>query len=155
MIAQCGHISRPSLDPKVPNKRYGYRLSIGTSGWVTVIWQSEVVFLCFHDSSGAGNLHSNPDFQIHTIQRWSHLNTWNQSLVILNIPNFNPMKEALSHSHPILRYSIFRDGLRLYLRKKEWYVHIVRGPCPILSNIGDLSASMRDLNGKHLEKVYI
>ena len=85
------------------------------------------VFWCF--SWFPGNLHSNPDFQIHTIQRWSHLKTWNQSLVILDIPNFNPMKEALWYSHPLLRYSIFRDGPRLYLQKKEWYVHIVRGPC--------------------------
>ena len=88
------------------------------------------VFLVFiMIPSCAGNLHSNPDFQIHTIQRWSHLKTWNQSLVILNIPNFNPMKEALWYSHPLSRYLIFSDGPRLYLQKKEWYVHIVRGPC--------------------------
>ena len=95
-------------------------------------WSGKVgCFLVFFMiPSGAGNLHSNPDFQIHTIQRWSHLKTWNQSLVILDIPNFNPMKEALWYSHPLLRYSIFRDGLRLYFQKKEWYVHIVRGPCP-------------------------
>ena len=86
------------------------------------------VFWCFC----AGNLHSNPDFQIHAIQRWSHLKTWNQSLVILDIPNFNPMKEALWYSHPLLRYSIFRDGPRLYLQKKEWYVHIVRGPWKVV-----------------------
>ena len=94
-------------------------------------WSGKVgCFLVFFMiPSGAGNLHSNPDFQIHTIQRWSHLKTWNQSLVILDIPNFNPMKEALWYSHPLLRYSIFRDGPRLYLQKKEWYVHIVRGPC--------------------------
>ena len=94
-------------------------------------WSGKVgCFLVFFMiPSGAGNLHSNPDFQIHAIQRWSHLKTWNQSLVILDIPNFNPMKEALWYSHPLLRYSIFRDGPRLYLQKKEWYVHIVRGPC--------------------------
>ena len=89
------------------------------------------VFLVFFMiPSGAGNLHSNPDFQIHTIQRWSHLKTWNQSLVILDIPNFNPMKEALWYSHPLSRYLILSDGPRLYLQKKEWYVHvhIVRGP---------------------------
>ena len=78
--------------------------------------------------SGAGNLHSNPNFQIHNIPRWSHLKTWNQSQVILDIPNFNPMKEALWYSHPLSRYSIFSDGPWLYLQKKEWYVHIVRGP---------------------------
>ena len=98
-------------------------------------WSGKVgCFLVFFMiPSGAGNLHSNPDFQIHTIQRWSHLKTWNQSLVILDIPNFNPMKEPLWYSHPLLRYSIFRDGPRLYLQKKEWYVHIVRGPCLRLS----------------------
>ena len=98
-------------------------------------WSGKVgCFLVFFMiPSGAGNLHSNPDFQIHTIQRWSHLKTWNQSLVILDIPNFNPMKEALWYSHPLLRYSIFRDGPRLYLQKKEWYVHIVRGPWFLLS----------------------
>ena len=93
-------------------------------------WSGKVgCFLVFFMiPSGAGNLHSNPDFQIHTIQRWSHLKTWNQSLVILDIPNFNPMKEALWYSHPLSRYLIFSDGPRLYLQKKEWYVHIVRGP---------------------------
>ena len=94
-------------------------------------WSGKVgCFLVFFKiPSDAGNLLSNPELQIHTIQRWSHLKTWNQSLVILDIPNFNPMKEALWYSHPLLRYSIFRDGPRLYLQKKEWYVHIVRGPC--------------------------
>ena len=93
-------------------------------------WSGKVgCFLVFFMiPSGAGNLHSNPDFQIHAIQRWSHLKTWNQSLVILDIPNFNPMKEALWYSHPLLRYLIFGDGPRLYLQKKEWYVRIVRGP---------------------------
>ena len=70
--------------------------------------------------SGAGNLHSNPDFQSHTIQRWSHLKTWNQSLMILDIPNFNPMIEALWYSHPLSRYLIFNDGPRLYLQKRSY-----------------------------------
>ena len=30
MRGQCGHNNEPSLDPKVPNERYGYPLSIGT-----------------------------------------------------------------------------------------------------------------------------
>ena len=137
MRGQCGHNNEPSLDPKVPNERYGYPLSIGTlwSNFEQVVgsqWSGKVgCFLVFFMIPfSTGNLHSNPDFQIHTIQRWSHLKTWNQSLVILDIPNFNPMKEALWYSHPLLRYSIFRDGPRLYLQKKEWYVHvhIVRGP---------------------------
>ena len=94
-------------------------------------WSGKVgCFLVFFKiPSDAGNLLSNPEFQIHTIQRWSHLKTWNQCLVILDIPNFNPMKEALWYSHALSKYSIFKDGLRLYLQKKEWYVHIFRGPC--------------------------
>ena len=84
-------------------------------------WSGKVgCFLVFFMiPSGAGNLHSNPDFQIHTIQRWSHLKTWNQSLVILDIPNFNAMQEALRYSHPLLRYSIFSDGPWLYLQKRS------------------------------------
>ena len=87
-----------------------------------------VFFVFFIIPSGAGNLHSNPNFQIHIIPRWSHLKTWNQSQVILDIPNLIPMKEALWYCHPLSRYSIFSDGPWLYLQKKEWYVHIVRGP---------------------------
>ena len=78
MKAQCGHNNEPSLDQKVPNERYGYALSIGTleSKFEQVVgsqWSGKVgCFLVFFMiPSGAGNLHSNPDFQSHTVQRWS------------------------------------------------------------------------------------
>ena len=67
----------------------------------------------FKIPSSAGNLSSNSDFWIHTIWRWSHLKTWNQSQVALNIPNFNHMKQAHWHLCPVWSFSILSDGLRL------------------------------------------